>query len=838
MSSRITGGPVVVSMGRSPSGRAGGGRLIESRARKGIAAFSTLVETSLPYRYAESSRILTNLELWDVYKRVPDIRAAIDATVLKVSTWDWAVKPVIDPSDDRYEFAMQEAEKAKNFLMLPNKDGETWQEFISKLTRDLLVFDALCIEHCFSGKGKLEELVAIRGGDVTPIVDKYQRVQYYKQINIAGQQVNLLPEETTYLNLFPNTTAPGGAPLIETLITELITLLRQAKHLMQTYDSDEVPPGLLLLGGLSGKAAERQADSFRNMRGNDQKLRVISGDSGTIDAKWIEFRHTPKDLDLKEVVKEVRRTAWRLFHVKPITMGDSEATPRATGEVQLQAEEEGLIVPFLELLEQKINARIMPLVIGDPEIASLLTFGFDFEKKRTAAEEKADAEADGQDIDRGVMTVNERRHKKKLAPIEGGDVARVKTSQGWMPLVATEAAQIAPRETAPATDGGDGGDGKVTDPEAGKPDAADTAPGDVQAHKPITGPARAAALRKRGGLRGWGYTPGGMRADQKRWIDLPLADGCRHEPVVQFRDLRSSTLLPSDWQPTGKFKDYRTIDLPAMGDAIVAYAREVGPLYRQARTECVSILRSYLDDDLLTEEEVPLVLKRCWDRVDQLAGDWAMATSTSYRQAARIGRDAVSDYTGDSSLADDWQDQARAYHEAAMRYLVQDRGLLSDIRNRITNLVSVHARSKGPVKTRSTEDVGDAAVAAGAADSLIASAETSKMLAMMRDIFDSNEFRISNWSGKLLELASDVAMKGLVKAGIDNENDEWFVEWVDVGDSVECSTCRGEAKQGFRSISTLTRLPGGNTKCGARCRCVLVYWTKAEVQSGKAVSLR
>jgi len=819
---RVLAGPIV-STGRSSIRAIGEGRLVETRARKGVAAFSTMVESSLPYRYAEQQRILTNLELWDVYKKVPDIRSAIDATVLKVSTWDWVVKSVLDPSDDRYELSLQEAEKVRKFLSIPNKDGETWQEFISKLTRDLLVFDALCIEHCFSGKGKLEELVAIRGGDVTPIVDKYQRIQFYKQINMSGQQVEFLPEEATYLNLFPNTTAPGGAPLIETLITELITLLRQAKNVMQTYDADEIAPGLLVLSGLAGKAAERQVTSLQNMRGNDSKLRVMTGDSGTVDAKWIEFRRTPKDLDLKDVVKEVRRTVWRLFHVKPITMGDSEGTPRATGEVQLQAEEEGLIVPFLELLEQKINARILPLIIGDPEIAAMITFGFDFEKKRTSKEEKDSAEADGADLDRGVLTVNERRHKLKLAPIQGGDEARVKTSQGWMPLGS-------PAEAAPAVPGADqaGGDGEVSDPEAKAPDAEEKAPGDVKKNR-IAAPARASAL-KAGGFSG--VRPG----KTLRWLDLPLADGCRAEPEVSFREIGSSTLLPSDWQSTGKFKDYRTIDLQATGNAIVNYAKEVGPLYRAAKLECLAIVRSYLGDDQITEDELPSVLSRCTKRIDQLSSDWAMTTTPLYRQAARIGRDAVSKYAGDPSLVSDWQEQAATYQEAAMRYLIAEKGLLSDIKNRITNLIVVSARSKRKI-TRS-EDGAEAAGAAVAADTVIG-AESAKILATMRDIFDANEFRISNWSGKLLELASQVVTQGLVKTSAEGTDEQWYCEWVDVQDEAECRVCVSQGNKGFRPVSQLPFLPGSNqTDCKARCRCVLTFWTKEEVSNGKAVSLR
>jgi len=60
------------------------------------------------------------------------------------------------------------------------------------------------------------------------------------------------------------------------------------------------------------------------MRGKDHKLRVLtSPQAGGIDAKWIELRRTSKDLQLLEVVDNMRRMIWRIFGVLPIELGES-----------------------------------------------------------------------------------------------------------------------------------------------------------------------------------------------------------------------------------------------------------------------------------------------------------------------------------------------------------------------------------------------------------------------------------------------------------------------------------------------------------------------------------
>ena len=853
MSQTLQAGPPVLYVdAHRYKGRSGvlteAGSSVHVRERQGKASFSVLATGAVPIRYAEQQRLLSNQELWAAYRTCGEIRACVDAIVREISTWDWCVESAVDPKDPRYERAMTIAADAQTFLKGPNKDGEPWEVLISKMCRDLLVYDSMAAEHVLDRKGKLVEIVALRGCDVLQDIDQYQRLLGYRQQNAIGGAVYFDPQQILYMNLFPNTTAPGGLPLIESLIYETMTLLNQSRHLMLAMDSDEVPPGILVLAGIAGVAADRAVESIRNMKGQDHKLRVLTTNNpGGLSADWVELRHTPKDLDMLGVVKEVRRTVWRVFGVKPVSMGDTEATPRATAEVQVTAQDSGLISPILEQLQALINARTLPLVVGDPALAALVRFRFNLELKSSAKDMLDDARKDASDFDRGILTVNERRAIRKLAPVEGGDVPLIKSGAGYLRLVDVA---IPPEEDEememeePEEEGEDAEDaeeedgaggkpgmkedgeedgGGVEDPEAGTSEEEAPADAKPRARKALV--ARARKARKRVVEPVHAGKPV-VLLSARPWSLLSILVGSDHEPTSAYQQ-RSD--LPSDWQPSGKFKGMRTLDLPALGEQITRYGREVAPLYRRARLEVTADVRASLKDGKVTNEELPALLGRVNTALDKLAVDWSDVTQPIYRGVARLGRDAAVHFSG-VQVVEDWQQRADTYHVRATNYLVQQKGLIADIRQQVTEVILGMARAKRAV------DVDPTAVLEGVDVALI--------LGTIRRIFDSEEYRISNWSGRLVELANEIFQSGMgesmLVAAPDPKTDtspEWWFEWVSVEDAARCPTCTNQGTKGFRPISQMTVQPGGNTECRGRCRCVVVYWTAEEVKTGKAISL-
>ena len=76
----------------------------------------------------------------------------------------------------------------------------------------------------------------------------------------------------------------------------------------------------------------------------------------------------------------------------------------------------------------------------------------------------------------------------------------------------------------------------------------------------------------------------------------------------------------------------------------------------------------------------------------------------------------------------------------------------------------------------------------------------------------------------------------MISAGTSPEEGEtrWFVEWVSEMDKRTCAVCAAEGDKDIRPLESLTVEPGGDTDCGAMCRCVLVLWTEEEVRRGRA----
>lgn len=769
----------------------------ETRERIGKQVVSQLFGVRDGNTYtSRSERLLSAEQLWSVYQRVPDVRAAVDGVTRRVATWDWVVEPVVGSTEVNHLVAMETAAEATRFLQVPNDNFETWQELITKVVCDLLVFDVGVLEHVFDSTltrdgaivpgPNLMELTALRGANVHPVVDTFGKLKGYVQDPyFEGGTVVLLPEEgdqnqvlfapkqITYLPLTPNTSTVDGAPLIEAIINEIVTLMRSSEHQMLAMDADEIPPGILVLTGLAGKAAEAAKADMQRLRGKDHKIRVVTNaDPQATGAKWVELRRTAKDVDFVNVVREVRRTVWRVFGVLPVEMGATEDVPRAVGQVQLDVSASHLIGPLLELLENKVNARILPLVVGDPVRARLVKFRFDRDAKLTPGEQQQLAQGLSALVDRAIITRNEARTRLPWTqPIPGGSEATLTTGQGVLLLTDAVAGSVVP-----------------------------TTPQTMAASLPAPAPLR-------------------------------LLSGPFRRPH-QHRDMSE---LPSEWQPEGLFAKVRTMDLGDLGDALRRYHSQTAGLWHEAQVEVLAVARSHWTVGGYTEDAAVQVARRMADALNTLGAKWRVATGDTYSRAAAVGKDAARTFSG-APVQEHWKARAGLYHDQAMGWLTQAGGLLPDLHARL--LATVDALTMSDDSTRAASNTPPPGL--DPADGLEAA------LSGFSSAFEANEFRIENWSGKLVELANTLMIDGVLEAGTVVATGpevagpvaaEWWCEWVAVGDARMCTTCTTQGAIGFQPLAALSVRPGGATECGARCRCVVVLWTKGEVDGGAAVKL-
>jgi hypothetical protein len=520
-------------LGRDASGP-GGWLDVQLRDRRGFAGayFGGSISRVVPAGVQRMQRLLLPDQYWRLYQTTPDVRACVDSIARRVSTWDWEVAVELDAKDTRYEEAMSVATAATRWLAAPDKDGTTWQEFLTMVATDLLIYDASGIELVEDADKRLSELVALRGSTIYPVVNEHGKVLKYVQdpvgfglndpssygwteqgqsmtIDVANtySTVTFTKEALVYMRLHPNTYGTLGLPILESLVNECVALLLSSDHTVLAFDADEVPPGILVVGGIGDLAASRARADLERLRGKDHKIRLIHSEvPGGVDAKWVELRRTPKELAMAETVDAMRRTIWRVFGVMPVEMGATQDVPRAVGEVQVDVGRSHLLEPLLELIEAKINARILPRLVP-PGMVGALQFRFDREAKSTPQERQARTDANTKLLDRGVLTVNEVRLMEGLQPFgPEGDVPMVTTPAGPMPLasIVPKPEEPAPPTPPAAPEGGGGGSGSappaptapsspevaageqgVSDVEAGVSSGSEeAAPGEAQTVKP------------------------------------------------------------------------------------------------------------------------------------------------------------------------------------------------------------------------------------------------------------------------------------------------------------------------------------------------------------------
>lgn len=391
---------------------------IQNRERKGFATFFT-VSDAVVQRVA-GQRIFTTDELFRIYQLLPDARTAIDKITLRVANTPWLVTPAMKKNEPGFERAYNMAEDVTRFLSKPNMD-EDWATFSGKWTQDTLLYDAYAVERVRGASGRLQELVCWRGGDIQPLTDEHGRHFAYSQSVAVQGPVKFLPEDMDYGNLFPNTTFPDGQPLLETLVEEFITMRAQAQHLRRSVDADEIPPGLLALMGIGNVAFKRFEAQMEAKAGRDDKLKMVALEESNGRAEWIPFHRSMKDMEWLPNIREVRHTIWRLFHVTPVTMGETENTPRASAEVQVEIADQGLIGPLLRRSEQLANERWIPLILGNPELADMVVFAYDTTPDLSQADQRTRAERLKALVEAQIIDVNEARDELGYEAVHGGD---------------------------------------------------------------------------------------------------------------------------------------------------------------------------------------------------------------------------------------------------------------------------------------------------------------------------------------------------------------------------------------------------------------------------------
>ena len=344
----------------------------------------------------------------------------------------WEIVPK-DPKlrEDPPEDVQQEMDYVKDFLDHPNDNkGESFTSIIRSYLRDSLEIDAATLVKGFSmgsytrhpaggfelnprGRRQLVELWSRDGGSFMKEVDvngvEYRFWQYsYLHPAIAPLEFDV--NEIAYGIRYPRSYSVYGWAELQSAETILNCLINSAFTNATMFQDYAVPQGVISFTG-SEEDERRLAEYFRQeIRGRFYKVAVLNR-----DAKFTPIALTNRELEFTKGQQWFSRLIWALYKLTPTELGFQDEI-RETGKAMAQQskiQKRKSVMPALKLLELVFNNQIIN------EFSDRVILQFQYTDKE---EEYAQDELNLNQLDRGLVTINELRQRRKFgAPVSWGD---------------------------------------------------------------------------------------------------------------------------------------------------------------------------------------------------------------------------------------------------------------------------------------------------------------------------------------------------------------------------------------------------------------------------------
>jgi len=185
------------------------------------------------------------------------------------------------------------------------------------------------------------------------------------------------------------------------------------------FSQTEVPDGLLSLAGLG----EDEFAAVRNywdaeIKGEMHKNAILNTPTGAVE--WISFRGSRRELQYLESSQWYTKMVWMMFGLNANEVGDIAEVTRPGGTLQFSIDVwRKTTMPLLAIMEADINRQI----IADLEPYKQVKGGLKFEYKITHPDaENLMRMRQKEDLDSGLMTINQALAERGLDPVPWGDM--------------------------------------------------------------------------------------------------------------------------------------------------------------------------------------------------------------------------------------------------------------------------------------------------------------------------------------------------------------------------------------------------------------------------------
>jgi HK97 family phage portal protein len=348
----------------------------------------------------------------------PLARRAINLIKDRVASMDWQVRLKRDYTRDRVGYATRKAMILRRTLEEPN-DSDSFRTLIEQVLEDVLVGGFGAIEMELTGSSeKPFELWPVDGATImiNPKWDgSADSPRYAQQTGLGGSTglISLNDDQLIYLRLNPRTHTPFGLGSLEVAFETVNTFL-SAHRFAGKLASNAVVQYALWLDETSPAQHERLIRWWQDEIEGTGRVPILS--SGQKPEVLRFAQGTDADLRLNWQEFLIRMVA-NAFGLPPLLLGlEGDVNKSTAGELVDEAFHSA-ITPLARLLAEHITRDLFAKRLGWRE------FEFVF-NELDSRDEMSEIQIQTALLAAGVLTVNEVRAMRGLAPLPGGSVAR------------------------------------------------------------------------------------------------------------------------------------------------------------------------------------------------------------------------------------------------------------------------------------------------------------------------------------------------------------------------------------------------------------------------------
>jgi phage portal protein BeeE len=392
------------------AGRGEAGRKEEKTAqRRTVALPSVLSPYSFPSR-ALPKPTPGNLRR---FAETPVVRRAINLIKDRVASMDWQVRLKRDHDPEKVAFAAKRAKILRHALEFPNA-ADSLRTLLEQVIEDALVGGFGAMEMELTGDpAKPVELWPVDGATIRidPRWDgRPESVRFAQATGLAGTDavIPLQDNQLIYVRMNPRSFTPFGLGPLEVAF-ETVNAFLSAHRFAGKLASNAVVQYALWLNETTPAQHERLIRWWQDeiegtgrvpLLSTEQKpevLRFASGTDADLRLTWQEF---------------LIRMVANAFSLPPVLLGLEQDVNRSTAESLLDEAFHSAIVPVARLIAEHLTRDLFAKRLGWPE------FEFIFNDLDTT-DERQQVEMQAALLAAGVLTVNEVRAMRGLAPLPG-----------------------------------------------------------------------------------------------------------------------------------------------------------------------------------------------------------------------------------------------------------------------------------------------------------------------------------------------------------------------------------------------------------------------------------